>query len=302
VLLAETIAGLAPGPDADCVDGTLGGAGHAEALLTASAPEGRLLGLDLDPAAIARAHERLAPFGDRAVLAQGSFRDIGALAARSDFAGVAAVLLDLGISSYQLADPTRGISFQAEGPLDMRLDPDAELTAEEIVNEWPTEELADLIYRYGEEPRSRRIARAIVAARPLNSTIELAAVVVKAVGAAPGQSRIHPATRVFQALRIQVNDELGALDAALPQIPGLLRPGGRVAVITFHSLEDRIVKHFYQQESRDCVCPPGLPVCQCGHKATLRILTRKPIQPTESEISANPRSRSAKLRIAERLP
>lgn len=295
------VAGLTLGPNADCIDGTLGGAGHAEALLESTGPNGRLLGLDLDPAAVDRARNRLSRFSDRAVLVQGSFRDIGALAKGHGFNTAQGVVLDLGISSYQLA-PERGFSFLADGPLDMRLDPGSETTAADIVNTWPAEALADIIYRYGEESRSRRIARAIVAARPLDSTAELAAVVARALGGQRSTQRIHPATRVFQALRIEVNDELGALEAALPQIVHLLGPGGRFAIISFHSLEDRIVKRFVQQESRDCICPPNLPTCMCEHRATLRTLTRKPIQPSEAEIGRNPRSRSARLRIAERLP
>jgi 16S rRNA (cytosine1402-N4)-methyltransferase len=183
----------------------------------------------------------------------------------------------------------------------MRLDPAATGTAADIVNGWPTEDLANIIYQYGEEPRSRRIARAIVAARPLHTTTELAAVIAQAVGGRSAEARTHPATRTFQALRIQVNDELGALAATLPQIVALLRPGGRFAIITFHSLEDRIVKRFIQRETQDCICPPGLPVCQCNHRASLRAVTRKPIQPGAGEVAANTRSRSAKLRVAEKL-
>ncbi len=336
VLLSETIEGLALTPNATCIDGTVGGAGHAEALLTATAPTGRLLGLDADASAIARAWARLAPFGERAVLVQANFRHITSVAVAHGFAHVNAVVLDLGISAFELA-PERGFSLRAAGPLDMRMDPGTELTADEIVNEWSQEQLADILYRYGEEPRSRRIARAVVAARPLRTTTELAEVVSRTVGrdspSGPGRRRIHPATRVFQALRIRVNDELGALAEALPAIVSLLVPagllapsnpgpplgsvagagggeegcvpqtrGGRFAVITFHSLEDRVVKQFIQRETRDCLCPPGVPVCTCAHRATLRAVTRKPIRPSEDEIRANPRSRSAKLRIAERLP
>jgi 16S rRNA (cytosine1402-N4)-methyltransferase len=200
-----------------------------------------------------------------------------------------------------LAEARRGFSFLNEGPLDMRMDPAAPLTAGEIVNEWPQEHIANIIYQFGEEIHSRRIARAIVESRPLNTTGELAEVVARALGGhRPGQ-RIHPATRTFQALRIAVNDELKALAATLPQIVDLLAPGGRFAVITFHSLEDRIVKQFIQRETRDCICPPELPVCQCDHHATLRAVTRKPIQPAEAEMASNTRSRSAKLRVAERL-
>jgi 16S rRNA (cytosine1402-N4)-methyltransferase len=299
VLLEEAIAGLALSPGTDCIDGTLGGAGHAAAMLDATAPNGRLLGFDADPEAVARAKVRLITFGDRVVLVQANFRDMAAQAAEHGFARVKAILLDLGVSSYQVASASRGFSFQTDGPLDMRLDPRTPLTAAEIVNEWQPDELADVIYRYGEERQSRRLARAIVAARPLDTTGQLATVVSRAA-AQRGHQRIHPATRVFQALRIAVNDELGALQAALSQLPGLLMPGGRFGVITFHSLEDRIVKQFIQREVRDCVCPSDFPVCRCAHKATLRAVTGRPISPSEAEISINPRSRSAKLRIAER--
>lgn len=308
VLLSQTISGLALAPDAACIDGTLGGAGHAEALLTTTAPAGRLLGLDNDSSAVSRAALRLAPFGSRVVLVQGSFRDIGRIAVEHGFSQVNAILLDLGLSSFQLAEAERGFSFQMSGPLDMRMNPESPLTAAEIVNEWPQEELANVIYRYGEEPRSRRIARAIVNTRPIQTTTELAEVISRAVGhprshrpARRGQTHLHPATKAFQALRIKVNDELGALGDALPQIVSLLAPEGRFAVISFHSLEDRIVKQFIQRESRDCLCPPEIPVCRCGHHAQLMPVTHKPIQPGEAEIGDNSRSRSAKLRIAARL-
>jgi 16S rRNA (cytosine1402-N4)-methyltransferase len=301
VLLTQTIDGLTLGLGAICIDATLGGGGHAEAILGAIGPQGRLLGLDADSQALDRVQTRLARLAGQAILVQANFRDIGAVAAANGFTRVDAILMDLGVSSYQLWEAERGFSFSASGPLDMRMDPRTELTGEEIVNTWPQDELADIIYRYGEETRSRRIARAIVAARPLHTTAELAEVIAKAVGSGRDRSRIHPATRSFQALRIAVNDELGALESALPQALALLASGGRLAVITFHSLEDRPVKQFMQREARDCLCPPDLPACRCGHKAQLRIMTRKPIQPDEAEIAANPRSRSAKLRIAERL-
>ena len=308
VLLAETIEGLAPRANATCVDGTLGGAGHAEALLETTEPAGRLLGLDADPAAIERGQARLARFGSRAVLRQANFGQVAEVARDTGFAAVDAVLLDLGLSSYQLGEAERGFSFQSTGPLDMRMDPGLPLTADEIVNTWPQDELADVIYRYGEEPRSRRVARAIVDARPTHTTAALAEVISRALGGQRGQ-RIHPATRIFQALRIAVNDELGVLERTLPDLVALLAPGGRLAIITFHSLEDRIVKQFMQRETRDCICDlsprlmrtAGATACQCGHHATLRAVTRKPIQPSEAEIQLNTRSRSAKLRIAERL-
>jgi 16S rRNA (cytosine1402-N4)-methyltransferase len=317
VLLKEVVRALALRPGASgaehalrIIDGTLGGAGHAEALLEATGPDSWLLGIDQDPEALERSRQRLARFGERVHFRRGSFRDLAALAQSAGFGGAnaQAVLLDIGISSFQIDEAGRGFAIQAEGPLDMRMDPEQPLTADEIVNEWPQDELADIIYKYAEEPRSRRVARAIVAARPLHTTTELADVVARALGGQRGK-RTHPATAVFQALRIVVNDELGALAAVLPQAVELLSPGGRLAVITFHSLEDRSVKQFCQQEARDCICDtlPGyvrstIPQpCRCGHKATVKILTRKPIVPGEAEISQNPRSRSAKLRIAERL-
>jgi 16S rRNA (cytosine1402-N4)-methyltransferase len=310
VLLAETLDGLALVPGARAIDCTLGGAGHAAAILAATAPDGRLLGLDADPAAIARGHERLAQYGARVSLRQTSFRHLAQVAREAGFTEVQAILLDLGISSFQLAEGERGFSFLTAGPLDMRMDPQAALTAEEIVNNWPQEKLADLIFQYGEEPRSRRIARAIIDARPLHATQELADVVSRALGGQRGH-RLHPATQTFQALRIAVNDELGALEAVLPQAVELLATGGRLAVIAFHSLEDRIVKRYFQRETRDCICdldvegprPVRLArmVCTCGHQASLRAITRKPIQPGEAEVASNPRSRSAKLRIAERV-
>lgn len=301
VLLTQVSAGLALRPNATCIDATVGGGGHAEALLQATGPDGRLLGLDADPEAIERVRIRLAPFAGRVTLIQANFRALGAVAAANGFAAVDAVLLDLGVSSFQLGGAARGFSFLAAGPLDMRMDPRSDLTAAEIVNEWPQEELANVIYRYGEEIHSRRIARAIVAARPLGTTAGLAEVVARSAGGRGAWGRIHPATKTFQALRIAVNDELGALETVLPQAAGVLAPGGRVAVITFHSLEDRSVKQFMQREAQNCLCPTDLPVCRCAHKASLRIVTRKPISPDEGEIVANPRSRSAKLRIAERL-
>jgi 16S rRNA (cytosine1402-N4)-methyltransferase len=208
-------------------------------------------------------------------------------------------LFDLGLSSLQLADPARGFSFMGDGPLDMRYDPTGEgVTAATLVNQLPPEELEKLLIRYGEEGRARRIAEAIVAARPLYTTAELARVIERAVGR---RGRIHPATRTFQALRIAVNNELAALEVALPQAAELLRPGGRLVVISFHSLEDRVVKQFLRRESRDCICPPETPVCTCRHKATLRLVTRKPIVPTAGEVADNPRARSARMRVAERV-
>jgi 16S rRNA (cytosine1402-N4)-methyltransferase len=291
VLLAEVIAGLAPRSSGRYVDGTLGGGGHAAALLEASAPDGRVLGIDADPAALAAAGVRLAPFGERATLVHGNFRDLARIVRDAGFAPIDGLLLDLGVSSHQLDTPERGFSFQVDAPLDMRLDPTGGETAADLVNELPEGELADLIYRYGEERGSRRVARWIAEARrkqPIETTGALAEIVARALGGRHG--KIHPATRTFQALRIAVNGELDSLEAALPQAVELLAPGGRVAVIAFHSLEDRIVKQFFRAESGYGSQAP----------ARLRIVTKKPIEAGPEEARANPRSRSAKLRIAER--
>jgi 16S rRNA (cytosine1402-N4)-methyltransferase len=258
-----------------------------------------LLGLDRDPEAVARAQERLARFSERAILVQGSFRELEAVARKHHFPPADGVLLDLGVSSYQLASPERGFSFFKVGPLDMRFDPSQGPSAAELVNSLPVEELAEILYRFGEERQSRRIARAIVAARPFQTTQQLADVIVAAVGRRGG--RIHPATKSFQALRIAVNDELGALKEVLPQAIELLRPGGRLAVISFHSLEDRLVKRYFRRQAQDCICPPELPVCTCKHQATLRLITRRPVRPDEAELTQNRRARSARLRVAERL-
>ncbi len=300
VLYDEVMVGLQPAPGRDWIDGTVGLGGHARGLLERSGPGGRLLGIDRDGEALEHAAAELAEFGERAVLREGEFRHLAGLADAAGFRAVDGVLLDLGVSSLQLDRPERGFSFQADGPLDMRMSGQGGLTAADIVNQWSADELADVIYRYGEERRSRRVARAIMAARPLRTTQDLARVVAGAVGGRSGG--IHPATRTFQALRIAVNAELESLEEALPQAVALLRPGGRMAVISFHSLEDRIVKQFMARESRDCICPPRLPVCVCGHVATLEVVTRKPQRASEGEVERNPRSRSARLRVASRLP
>jgi len=298
VLYQETLKALAIRPGGFFIDGTCGGGGHAEGILAASAPDGKLLGLDADATALSRVRERLEPFGERAVLVHSSFVEIEHIAHEHGFDVVDGVLLDLGLSSDQLADDSRGFSFSSTG-LDMRFDPTRGQPASVLVNNLDERELADLLYRYGEERASRRIARAIVEARPIESARQLAQVVAQAVGRR--RRKIHPATRTFQALRIAVNDELGALQAALPPCVKLLKPGGRLVIITFHSFEDRIVKSFFQTESRDCLCPSPQPTCTCGHRATLNILTRKPVSPSQAEVAENPRARSAKLRTAQRL-
>ncbi|MBN1937598.1 MAG: 16S rRNA (cytosine(1402)-N(4))-methyltransferase RsmH [Anaerolineae bacterium] len=298
VLEQEVLTGLQVRSGRRYIDGTVGAGGHAESILQASAPDGRLLGLDADPTALALSRERLSPFGERAILVHSNFADLAVQAERRGLVPADGVLLDLGLSSMELAAAERGFSFQSDGPLDMRFDPRGLTTAADLVNELPERDLADLIYRYGEEPASRAIARAIVGARPIHSTTRLAEIVAQAVRR---REKIHPATRTFQALRIAVNDELAVLKRALPATLQVLKSGGRLAVISFHSLEDRIVKQFFARESKDCLCPPEVLVCTCGHKATLELVTRKPICPAQDELERNPRSRSAKLRIAARL-
>ncbi len=298
VLLHETITWLAPRSGGLYIDATAGGGGHSEALLLHSAPDGRVLSIDADPIAISKVRNRLAVFGQRSVVIESNFRHLAHAAQSAGFSAVDGVLLDLGLSSDQLAIAGRGFALQADGPLDMRFDPTLPLTAADLVNNLNEADLANLIYKYGEERLSRRIARAIVAARPVHTTGQLAEIIMRAVGR---REKIHPATRTFQALRIAVNDELGALAEALPQAVALLRPQGRMAVISYHSLEDRLVKQFMLRAATDCICPPETPVCTCAHRATIKPLTRKPIQPSNAEIAANPRSRSAKLRVAERL-
>jgi 16S rRNA (cytosine1402-N4)-methyltransferase len=255
--------------------------------------------------AVEGAQARLVAYSERVVLVHSSFSRLAEIARAHYFVPADGILFDLGLSSLQLADPVRGFAFMVDGPLDMRFDPTAAgPTAAELVNRLPGEELADLLFRYGEERQARCIAEAIVAARPIRATRALAAVIEQAVGR---RGRIHPATRTFQALRIAVNDELVALEEALPQAVEILAPGGRLAVICFHSLEDRLVKRFLRRESRDCVCPPETPVCVCEHRATLRLVAQprpgrhKPIRPTANEIASNPRARSARLRVAERI-
>lgn len=265
-------------------------------VLEHTAPDGELLGLDRDTVALPLAQQRLARFGSRVHLVQGSFRDIKTHAAALDWEEVDGILLDLGVSSMQLSAPERGFSFRADGPLDMRFDSDQELMAVDLVNDLPETDLADLIYEYGEERKSRRVARAIVRARPINDTGTLADVVAGAVRSR--SRRIHPATRTFQALRIAVNDELAALEEALPQCVDLLRPGGRLAVIAFHSLEDRIVKRFMRNEAKDRV---GKAHEALDGSARVRLINRKPIRASDEEVKNNPRARSARLRAAERI-
>ena len=299
VLYQEIITALDPKSPGRYVDGTVGAGGHAWGLLERSSPAGQLLGLDVDPQALRLADARLAEFGKRATLRRASYTKIRDELTGLGWESVQGIVLDLGASSMQFDTPLRGFSFQAEGPLDMRFNPEAPTTAADLVNRLSERELSDLIWQYGEEPHARRIARAIIAARPIETTSRLAEVISHASGRT--HNRIHPATRTFQALRIRVNHELEALEEVLPEAIGMLAPKGRLAVIAFHSLEDRIVKQFFTKEAHDCICPPEQPVCTCGHHATIRLLTRHPIQASENEVKQNPRSRSAKLRVAERL-
>ncbi|MEJ7748607.1 MAG: 16S rRNA (cytosine(1402)-N(4))-methyltransferase RsmH [Candidatus Limnocylindrales bacterium] len=306
VLASEVASMLAPAPGSLQIDATLGGGGHAERTLAATDPDGRLLGLDADGAAIARVAARLRPrFGDRLVVRQANFRDLAKVAPEAGFASVDGALFDLGLSSDQLADTKRGFGFRAGGPLDMRFDPARGVAAAELLATLDAAELAALFRRNGEEPRAGRIARAIVDARrvtPITTAHALAELIERVVPPNPRlPRRAHPATRVFQALRIAVNDELEALQSGLAAALLLLRPGGRLVVLSYHSLEDRIVKRFLAAERRGCVCPPEVPLCVCGRNPRLRLLTRPSLTPGSEELASNPRARSARLRAAERL-
>ena len=312
VMLEEVLNFLQPKANGHYVDGTLGGGGHAGAILERSNPGGRVLGIDSDVQALERVKRRFAEAvqNGRLVLVHGNFAELARIVDEAGFvSSVDGVLLDLGFSSYQMDDPGRGLSFSADGPLDMRLDQSQELTAADLINNASEQELADIFWRYGDETRSRQVAWRIVRERarnPITRTSQLARLASAGVPYKPGM--IHPATRVFQALRIAVNSELEHLEAALPQIVEVLRrekigdrggDRGRMVIISFHSLEDRLVKGFMRREAMDCICPPGIPVCVCNHKASLRILTPKPVTPTKQEVIDNPRARSAKLRAAE---
>ena len=303
VLYHEVLDALQPRKGGRYVDGTLGAGGHAAGILEVSSPDGLLLGLDVDPQALSLARQRLSDYGPRAHIVQASYISLREQLAAIHWPDVKGILLDLGASSMQFDTPERGFSFQVDAPLDMRFDPQNPTRAADLVNNLPEKELADLIFQYGEERHARQVARAIVRARPLYTTGQLAEVVAAAVTRGRGKSRdhLHPATRTFQALRIVVNKELEALQACLPQAVAALSPGGRLAIIAFHSLEDRIVKQYFRRESRDCICPPDQPVCTCGHRAILKEITRRPLRPQNEEIERNPRSRSARLRVAEKL-
>lgn len=299
VLYKEIIHALQPKRGGRYVDGTVGAGGHARGLLEACAPDGQLLGLDVDPQALALARETLAPYEQRIHLAQASYTTLAAQLQTLQWAAVDGIVLDLGASSMQFDTPERGFSFQNDAPLDMRFGPHALQTAAEIVNTYTERELADLIYEYGEDRDSRKIARAIVNKRPLQTTRELVAV-IEAVSPRRGD-RVHPATKTFQALRIAVNDELASIKAVLPQAVASLNVGGRLAVISFHSLEDRIVKDFFREQSKDLVNPPYEQLYVVERLAIIKEVTRKPMAPSEEETKDNPRARSAKLRIAEKI-
>jgi len=305
VMVEEVLESLAPAPGSLHIDATVGGGGHSLRVLEANSPDGRLLGLDADQAAIARTAARLARFGDRVTLRQQNFEDLAVAASESGFVPADGILFDLGLSSNQLADDTRAFSFRADGPLDMRFDTSRGVPASVLIAELDEQGLTTLFRHYGEEPHARRIARAIVAARarePIETGTQLADVVAQAAPAPPrGRRRVHPATRVFQALRICVNRELETLPRALEAAVDVLGEGGRLAVISYHSLEDRIVKRFMAAERRGCTCPPELPVCICGRQPRLALVGLQPRRPTDQEIDRNPRSRSALLRSARRL-
>jgi 16S rRNA (cytosine1402-N4)-methyltransferase len=299
VLLDEVIEGLQARRGGDFVDCTVGLGGHAAAILEKISPSGRLLGIDADPEAIKVSQDKLSDYGEAVTLVNDNFVNLEDICGRYHFHPVDGILFDLGVSSLQLDTAERGFSFHLDAPLNMRFDSGQGLTASDIVNSFSEQELAKLIEKYGEERHSRRIARYIVQNRPIATTVELARLVEQVLGGK--RAKIHPATRTFMALRIAVNSELQNLELALKQTINLLRPGGRLTVISYHSLEDRIVKQFMRYAASNCLCPPGTVICCCGHVPTLKLISRKVIKPTSLEIESNPRSRSAKLRIAERL-
>ena len=302
VLFAEAIESLLPMDGARYVDCTVGAGGHAAALLDAAGPRARLLGLDADPDDLAVALQSLAGFGERVRLVNANFRNLAEVADSEQFLPVDGVLFDLGMSSIQLEGSSRGFSFQRDAPLDMRFDPRQPTTAADIVNGAGEAELRKMLYEYGNERNAPRVARAIVkrrGAKRIETTKELSDLVISVLG--PRREGIHSATKTFQALRIAVNEELESLREALPQALSILSKGGRLSVISFHSLEDRIVKEFMRYEASTCICPPGLPVCVCGKHATLKLIHRKPITPRPEELRLNPRARSAKLRVAEKI-
>lgn len=296
IMVAQILEGLrvAETPNAFWIDGTVGAGGHSHAILSVR-EDSRLLGFDLDPQAVELAQARLAGFGERVTIQNSSYEAMRDLAT----APADGILLDLGISSMQVDNPERGFAFRHHAPLDMRFNPSQRRpTAADLVNSLPQEDLANLLYQYGEERNSRRIARAIIAARPVETTTQLAEIVA---AQQKGHQKIHPATRTFQALRIAVNDELAVVERVLPLAIDLLKPGGRLAVMSFHSLEDRIVKNHFKEAATECICPPRQPICTCEHRASVELVTRKPLTADEDEVADNPRARSAKLRIVKKM-
>ena len=303
VLLEECIEGLAIKPDGIYVDGTLGGAGHSSRI-AASLTTGRLIGIDRDPVALKAAGERLKPYADRVTLVHSNFCEIKQVLQDLNIDGVDGILLVLGVSSAQLDDGARGFSYMADAPLDMRMNSEDSLTAHTVVNTWPQEELKRILYTYGEERYSPQIAAAICRRReekPIETTLELVDVIRSAMPAAALREKQHPAKRSFQAIRIAVNDELGSVEKVMRDAIPALNPGGRLAIITFHSLEDRIVKQGMADAAKGCTCPPNFPVCVCGKKPKVKIISRKPITSTDEELERNPRARSAKLRVCEKI-
>lgn len=303
VLLQESLEALNIRPDGVYLDGTLGGAGHS-VQIAKRLTTGRLIGVDRDAAALRAAREKLAPYIDRVTLVHSNFQDLKQIMQELQIPAVDGILLDLGVSSPQLDDGQRGFSYMEDAPLDMRMDRSAALTAHEVVNTWPREELRRILYEYGEERYAPQIAAAIDrrrAASPIETTLELASLIRSAMPPQALREKQHPAKRSFQAIRIAVNDELGAVERVMEDAIPSLAPGGRLAVITFHSLEDRIVKNAMQAAAKGCTCPPEFPVCVCGKKPQVKILTRKPVVSGEAELRENPRARSAKLRVCEKL-
>ena len=299
VLAEEVVEALDVSPGGRYIDCTLGGGGHSAAILARCQPGGTLLGIDADPEAINLAQHNLYDYFESSIIINDNFYNLEYICSKTGFGPVDGILFDLGLSSLQLSSAERGFSFQANGPLDMRFNPDEQLTAADIVNRMPEGKLAQLILIYGEETQANRIAKNIVANRPIADTADLAAIIAGTVG--DNFNKIHPATKTFQALRIAVNRELDHLTSALEQTLNCLAPGGRLAVISYHSLEDRIVKNFMLRETRACICPPNLPECRCQHEPSLELVSRHPIMPSESEIEKNPRSRSARLRVARKI-
>jgi 16S rRNA (cytosine1402-N4)-methyltransferase len=304
VLIREVLESLVLKPGGIYVDGTVGGGGHAQAILAATAPDGIVIGIDRDDDALSESARVLESFGTRTFLVKGNYADMKGILSRLGMERVDGIVLDLGVSSHQLETAGRGFSFTKPAPLDMRMDRDAPWTARELVNTADPRELKRILREYGEELQAGRIARAIVERRkagPIETTDELAGIIASAMPARMSHGRIHPATRTFQALRIAVNDELESLHRGIASGIDSLKEGGRFSVISFHSLEDRMVKDLFRDASRGCRCPPDLPVCACGGRPRLRVITRKPVRPGEEEVEHNPRARSAKLRTAERI-